>query len=34
MTKYSNKNMAFKTINLLYKAIIDSSLNKKKREDF
>ena len=34
ITKYSNKSVAFKTINLLYRAIIDSSLQRKKKEDF
>jgi hypothetical protein len=31
-TKYSNKSMAFKTINLLYKAIIDSNIKHKGKE--
>ena len=34
MTKYSNQNMAMKTLNVLYKAIIDDTLHKKEKEDF
>lgn len=34
ITKYSNKALAFKTINLLYKAIIDNTFHKRKKEEF
>jgi hypothetical protein len=34
ISNHSSKDMAFKTLNLLYKAIIDNSFHKRKKEVF
>lgn len=34
MSPYSSKAVAFKTLNLLYKAIIDNSFSRRKNEQF
>jgi hypothetical protein len=34
VTKYSSKNVALKTLNVLYRAIIDESFHHRKQEEF